>query len=297
MFHTARERQNGPATDPTRSDQQVVLITGGSSGIGLAAALQASERGNRVALLARNRERLELAATRCRERGAAEVLVFPADVTDALAVDAAVTEVLATWSHIDLTIQSAGVAGYGYFTDVPAEVFDRIIAINLFGTANVIRSVLPSLRERNSGTIIMIGSIIGYIATPLMTAYTTSKWALRGLIRTIQVENRDRPGVHLGYLAPAGVDTPIYRLSANFSNREGSPPPPVLSPEKVAAAAFALAARPRRTAQVGVGNLAILIGYTLLPAVYDRLVTPLFKLLASKKASGPQSHTGNAFSS
>ncbi|CAA9372762.1 MAG: hypothetical protein AVDCRST_MAG75-227 [uncultured Propionibacteriaceae bacterium] len=283
-----------PATDPA---DRVVLITGGSSGIGLAAALHAAECGNRVALLARNSDRLDVAAAQCRDRGAAEVMVLEADVADAASVDTSVQQLLTTWGKIDLIIQSAGVAGYGLFTDVPVAVFDRIIETNVLGTANVVRSALPSMRARNQGTIIMVGSIIGYIATPSMTAYTTSKWAIRGLLRTLQVENRDRPGVHICYLAPAGVDTPIYRLAANYSDRDGRPPPPVLTAQRVAAAAFQLADRPRRTAQVGSMNLLILAGFNAMPAVYDRLVSPLFRAFASRPSSAPTGHPGNAFDS
>jgi short-subunit dehydrogenase len=206
-----------------------------------------------------------------------------------------VQEVLAAWGHLDLVIQSAGIAGYGLFTELPAAVFDQIIATNVLGTANVVRSVLPSMRSKNQGTVIMVGSIIGYIATPLMSAYTTSKWAVRGLLRTVQVENRDRPGVHICYLAPAGVDTPIYRLAANYSDREGQPPPPVLTPDEVAAAAFRLADRPRRTAQVGVANPLVITGFNLLPGLYDRLVTPLFRGFASRASGQRHASRGNAF--
>ncbi|HET9872890.1 MAG TPA: SDR family NAD(P)-dependent oxidoreductase [Propionibacteriaceae bacterium] len=293
----ARSRSTEPDMDlPPGPEQRVVLITGASSGIGLAAALQAAERGDRLALLGRNAETLESVENLCQQRGATAVLVLPADVTDAAAVQAAVDRVLATWDRIDVTLQSAGVAGYGLFTQMPAEVFDRIIATNLLGTANVIRSVLPSLRARDSGTVIVMGSIIGYIATPMMSAYTTSKWAMRGLVRTLQVENRDRPGVSICYLAPAGVDTPIYRRAANYSDRNGQPPPPVLSPEKVAAAALRLADRPRRSEQVGAANLMVMTGFALLPGVYDRLVTPLFRRFATRGGRVGAGVPGNLFS-
>jgi short-subunit dehydrogenase len=224
-------------------------------------------------------------------------MVFEADVADAAAVDAAVQAVLSAWGRIDLTITSAGVAGYGMFPDVPADVFNRIIAINLLGTANVIRSVLPSMRARNEGAIVALGSVIGYIASPQISAYATSKWGVRILVRTVQIENRDRPGVHISHLAPGGVDTGIYRRAANYSDREGKPLPPVLSPDTVAAAAFRLADRRRRTAHVGAANLLIVVGYTLLPGVYDWLVSPLFRLLASRRSANRNSHPGNVFSS
>ena len=110
------------------------------------------------------------------------------------------------------------------------------------------------MRERNAGTLVLIGSLIGYLAPPYMSAYAVSKWGVRGLARLLQVENVDRDGVHVCHLSPGGVDTPIYLQAANYLGWVGRPPPPVVSPERVARAALRLLDHPRPRIQVGPAN-------------------------------------------
>jgi short-subunit dehydrogenase len=274
---------------------RVVLITGATSGIGLAAALQSAGRGDHLLLLARSRSPLEAAADQCRAAGAASVRVLSVDIVDAPALDSAISAAVAELGPLDVVIHSAGIAAFGEFTTVPAEVFDRVIAVNVSGAANVARAVLPGMRDRNAGTLVLLGSLEGHITPPFMSAYAASKWAVRSLARGLQIENRDRTGVHVCCLAPAGVDTPIYAQAANYLQREQRPPPPVASPEKVAAVALGLADVPRRNIHVGVANRVIEFGYLAMPWVYDRLVTPLFKVVVSRPRSSAAASPGNVF--
>lgn len=185
-------------------------------------------------------------AAQCRTAGAASARVLPVDITDAPVLEAAVHQAVEEVGPLDLVIHSAGRAAFGAFTDVPAEVFDRVLAVNVSGAANVVRIVLPGMRQRDAGTLVLVGSLEGHISPPYMSAYASSKWAVRSLARILQIENRDKGGVHICSLAPAGVDTPIYKTAGNFMRREGRPPPPVSSPERVAALALRLAEHPRR---------------------------------------------------
>lgn len=282
----------GPHGSP--SAPQTILITGASSGIGLATAHQAAEAGARLALLARSAEPLQRTAAECRALGAAEVLVLPVDVSNQQAVRTAVTTAVDTLGPLDLVVHAAGVAAFGDFLSVPAEVFDRVVTTNVIGAANLARAVLPGMRERNTGVLVLLGSLEGHMTPPFMGAYAASKWAVRSLARTLHLENRDRSGVHVCWLAPAGVDTPIYAEAANYSGRAERPPPPVYRPEQVASAALRLARFPRRSVQVGVFNRIIEAGYLFLPGVYDRLVTPLFKLVITKRTPQPAG-PGNVF--
>ena len=272
-----------------------VLITGASSGIGEAVAVKLAGRGGRLALLARNLPELENVAARCRDRGAGEVRVVAADVGDAGDVETTIGAVLADWGGFDLVVHSAGVAGYGLVTEMPHQAFDQIVRTNISGSANVLRSVIPSMRDRNTGTVVLVGSIIGHLAVPYMSAYTVSKWGLRALSRTASVENRDRPGVRICHVSLASVKTPIYVRAASYTSRTGKPPPPRLNVEHAADAVLRAAARPRRLVQVGAGNITMLLGFNLLPGVYDRLVTPLFRLLASRSRTDTGGQPGNLF--
>lgn len=280
---------------PTR--HRVVLVTGASSGIGLAAAQRAARGGDHVVLLARGLPRLTEAAEQCRALGAASARAVAVDVLDASAVDTAVATVLSELGQIDVVVHSAGLVAYGRFEDVPAEVYDRVVSTNVLGSANVARAVLPEMRRRNAGTMVFIGSLIGEIATPYMSAYAISKWAVRSLARHLQIENRDRPGVNICIVSPGGVDTPIYLQAANYLGQVGRPPFPVASPEKVAKVALALADRPRPRVHVGPVNSLIATGFVLFPRLYDMLVTPLFTTAATDLQHRVDPGTGNVLAS
>lgn len=270
-------------------DRRVVVVTGATSGIGLATAQQAADEGDAVVLVARSTERLEEVADECRSRGAADVLPVPTDVGDDAAVAAMVEQVLDRFGRIDAVVNSAGVVTYGRTEEVPADVFAGVLRTNVTGSVNVARHVLPVLRRQDHGTLVLIGSVIGHIAVPGMTPYAVSKWAVRALARQLQLENRDRPGL-VAYVAPGGVDTPIYLQAGNYSGFVGRPPPPVVSPERIAKRALHLTRHPRAgllgRVQVGPANDLMRLGFSLLPGVFDRLVGPLVPL-ASKDRTEP----------
>jgi len=208
-------------------------------------------------------------------------------------VQDALRTVTESYGHIDAVVHSAGVVAYGRFEDVPPEVFDRVVTTNVLGLANVARAVLPPMRERGAGAIVVLGSLLGRIAAPHMSAYAVSKWGVRSLVRHLQVENRDLPGVTISHLSPGGVDTPIYLQAANFLGHVGRPPPPVVGPERVATAALRLIDRPRRNVEVGASNRFIVLGFTLFPPLYDAIVTPLFDLAATDRRRPVPSGPGN----
>jgi len=240
---------------------------------------------------------LEDVAQECRLLGAPSAQAVAVDVCDAMAVQAAVDDVTRQLGRIDAVVHSAGVVAYGRFEDVPGDIFEAVIRTNLFGTANVSRALLPQMRERNAGTIVLVGSLIGQIATPFMSPYAVSKWAVRALARHLQIENRDRAGVHISLLTPGAVDTPIYVQAANYLGRIGRPPPPVIAPEKVAAAALALLDRPRRNPQVGSSNRVITAGFALFPRLYDVIVTPMLSVAAIDRRQRIEPGPGNVLGS
>jgi NAD(P)-dependent dehydrogenase (short-subunit alcohol dehydrogenase family) len=259
---------------------RVVLVTGASSGIGEAICRRVAARGDHVVLLARGKASLERVAEDCDGLGAASTLVTPADVSDDTQVGEAVATAVAQHGRLDVVVSCAGVVAYGSVEEVPVEVFDQVIATNLLGPVNLARHVLPVLRDQDDGAFVLVGSIIGHIGVPDMAAYVLSKWGVRGLLRQLRVDNRDRPGIRFGYLAPGGVDTPIYEQAATFGDAVGRPPFPVTSPERIADKVLTVADHPWRGGQASVANDVIRFGYSALPWVYDRLVGPLFQLAA-----------------
>jgi short-subunit dehydrogenase len=180
---------------------------------------------------------------------------------------------------------------------MPAEVFDGVIRTNLTGSVNVARHTLRVLREQESGSLILFGSVIGHIAAPSMTPYAVSKWGVRALAHQLQLENRDLPDVHIGYVAPGGVDTPIYEQAANYTGWAGKAPPPVDSPEKVARETLALLDRPRKRLQVGLANDLMRFGFSAVPWVFDTIVGPAFQLAAQDRSQPLPPTSGNVLES
>ena len=166
---------------------------------------------------------------------------------------------------------------------MPAEVFDQIITTNLIGTANVARSSLQLFAEQEAGSLVVLGSVLAKIATPYMSTYCTSKWAVQGLVRILQIEARGKPGVHVSLVSPGGVDTPIYDQAGTYTGRHGQPPPPVSAPETVAAKVVAALDKPGRDISAGPVNWMMVTGFRVLPAVYDVLVGPMMRLLGQGK--------------
>ncbi|GAB3036421.1 short-chain dehydrogenase [Nocardioides flavus (ex Wang et al. 2016)] len=272
---------------------RVVLVTGASSGIGEATAHAAARRGDHLVLVARGRDALDRVAGECDRLGAASTTVEPCDMSVDREVAAVVAATLERHGWLDVVVGSAGVVAYGRVEEVPVEVFDQVVSTNLLGSANLARHVLPALRSQGTGSLVLVGSLIGHIAVPDMAPYVISKWGVRALARQLRVDNRDRPGVAVSYVAPGGVDTPIYRQAATYGGSVGRPPFPVATPEAVAARVMAVADGRRSGGQVGLANDVIRFGFTALPWAYDRLVGPLFALAAQDQTVPSPSGPGN----
>jgi NAD(P)-dependent dehydrogenase (short-subunit alcohol dehydrogenase family) len=281
-------------TDPARP--QVVLVTGASSGIGRATAIQLAGRGARLILVARGRESLEEAAAEARAAGAEAAMVRPADVTDEDAVQAAVDDAVAEFGRIDVVVHAAQVMAYGRIEDVPREVYEQVVDVALHGTAVVARVVLPLFRKQGAGHLVVVNSLLGNIATPLLGSYVAAKWGQLGLVRVLQQETRDEPGISVSAVQPGGVDTPIYVQAASWTGSTGRPPPPVYSPQRVARTVLSTLDRPRRIVQAGFLNPLITAGFRLVPGVFDVLVGPLLQRMAIADGDVPPTE-GNVFES
>jgi len=275
------------------SERRVALITGASSGIGRASALRLAADHWDLIIVGRTVDSLAEVARECTAAGAV-VMTAEADIGIADQVDEVFSNAVVRFGRIHAVIQSAGVVAYGRFEEVPAAVFDRVITTNLLGAANVARSALLHFRANGAGSLVVVGSLLGKIAVPFMSPYSTSKWGLQGLVRMLQVEARTTPGIDVSLVSPGSVNTPAYSQAANYIGREGRPPPPVDPPEKVAAAIVRALDHPVRDRSVGVANAIVVLGFRALPALFDALVTPLIKVGGlSRRTVEPG--TGNVF--
>ncbi len=188
---------------------QHVLITGGSSGIGLAIAQQAAAQGSRISLIARDRVKLEQARDAIVKFAPAclEIVIATADVSKDAEVQAALKTIEPIHGPIDVLITSAGIAQAGYFEEIPIETFERSMAVNYFGTLYPIKAVLPAMRTRGHGAILLISSGTGLHGFFGYTPYGPTKFALRGLAESLRAEMQGS-GVQISIVYPPDTDTP-----------------------------------------------------------------------------------------
>jgi short-subunit dehydrogenase len=272
----------------------IVAITGASSGIGRAAAVAFAGRGDTVVLAARSRTTLDHVAWECSEAGAKVVVVSPTDVADREQVASLLEQASARCGRVDVVVHCAAVMAYGEFLQVPPEVFERVLRVDIEGTVNVARSSLRCFTGQGGGHLILLGSVISKLAPPFMSSYVMSKWAVSGLARALQTEVRSQPDVEVSLVTPGSVDTPIYQRAGNYIGRVGRPPPPVAKADRVAAAIVALTENPKREVSIGLANPLMEFGFRHLPGLYDVLVTPLMKRLGlSRTPTAPT--PGNVF--
>jgi short-subunit dehydrogenase len=288
----SNEPSDRPSSQP--SDVRTVVIVGASSGIGRAAAHRLAVQGARLVLAARSEVSLERTRQECVGRGASDVLVVPTDIAERADVEALFDTATERFGRVDGVVHAAAVLAYGIFEEVPADVFDRILTTNIIGASNVARSALQCFSDQDGGSLVVVGSVLAKIATPYMASYCMSKWALHGLVRTLQIEARGKPGVHVSLISPGGVDTPIYQQAGSYTGRPGSPPPPVVSPERVARAVVGALDRPGREISVGPANWLMVAGFRLLPGVYEVLVGPMMRMLGQGREETPP-NPGNVF--
>ena len=189
--------------DPFRDRH--ALVTGGSSGIGLATVRRLAARGARISVIAL--EDSYMTALRADPPPLASLHLEAADVSRREEAEAAIARCVAAHGPCDLLLTSAGIARPGYFHEIPIEVFERHMAVNYFGTLYCIRAVIPSMMARRRGTIAAISSSAGLISVFGYTAYGPSKFAVRGLCEVLRIEMKPH-GIHVACIYPSDVDTP-----------------------------------------------------------------------------------------
>ena len=189
--------------DPFRDRH--ALVTGGSSGIGLATVRRLAARGARISVIAL--EDSYLADLRADPPPLASLHLEAADVSNREEAETAIGRCVAAHGPCDLLVTSAGIARPGYFHELPAEVFERHMEVNYFGTLWCIRAVVPSMMTRRRGTIMAISSSAGLISVFGYTAYGATKYAVRGLTDVLRVELKPH-GIHVACVYPSDVDTP-----------------------------------------------------------------------------------------
>ncbi|MCL4529302.1 MAG: SDR family oxidoreductase [Chloroflexi bacterium] len=215
---------------------RLALITGGSSGIGLALAKALVQEGARVWLVARRKNVLEEVFHSSPFSSNHSAGIFSADVSDFRQAQAAVDDVISKAGVPDLLINSAGVTHPGYVQEIPLEIFRQLMDINYFGTVHMVKALLPRMIERGSGHIVNISSAAGFLGVFGYSAYGATKYAVRGFSDVLRAEVKPL-GIRVSIVFPPDTDTPQLAYENQFKpfeTREISGTAGVLSADQVA---------------------------------------------------------------
>ncbi len=271
----------------------VVVITGASSGIGRATALEFAKQGSRVVLASRNKRALKEAADECEELGASTLMV-PTDVTDEEEVRSLAEQAVDEFGRIDVWVNNAGVGAYARFEDTPEEDFRRVIETNLFGCVYGARAVLPYFRKQGRGVLINVSSQIALGGTPYTSAYGVSKHGVRALGDSLRQEFVDTD-IYICTLFPASTDTPFFQHAANYTGREVKPLGSVSSAEEVGREIVSLAREPKPEVLVGAHGYFMGAAHGMAPEAYDRFIARKTDKDHFKKERA-RNRSGNLFS-
>jgi NAD(P)-dependent dehydrogenase (short-subunit alcohol dehydrogenase family) len=275
------------------TQSKVVVITGASSGIGRATALLCARRGARLVLAARRQDALDEVATLCRACGG-EAVAVALDVTEPGGLQSLAETAVERFGRIDAWINNAGIYAIGPFAEVPADVFDRVVAVNLSGAVAGSRAALGQFRRQGHGVLINVSSMIAGLAGPQATAYAASKWGLRGFTLALHEELRDAPRITACVVRPASFDTPIFRHAANYSGRALKALTPTYPTYDAAVAIAELIDHPRREVILGRSGKKVSAAHAVLPAVVDRIFAK--RTMRDQFDDRPAAETpGNAF--
>lgn len=250
---------------------KVVVVTGASSGIGRAAALQFAAIGCRVVLAARRESSLQEVAAECAARGARTHVVVM-DVTLEGDIERLVREALTTWGRIDVWVNNAGTTLFARLDDGEFSAHRRVLETNLIGPMYAARLLAPIFRRQRSGTLINVGSVLSQIGQPFVPSYVISKFGLQGLSEAVRSEFADDPDIHVCTVLPYATDTPHFQDGGNQIGRRAHAMPPVQEPEKVAAAIVDVAGRPRRQRYIPRAAALGVLVHSLAPEITERLL-------------------------
>ncbi len=251
---------------------KVVAITGASSGIGLALAAEALNRGAKIAVCARNLEKLLASLPQNSNKG--NTLTVAADVSKEADCNNFIQSAVAKWGRVDVLINNAGISMRAMFEDLDITVLRELMDINFWGTVYTTKAAVTSIRE-NKGVIVGVSSIAGFRGLPARTGYSASKFAMQGFLEGLRTELL-HTGAHVMWVSPGFTASNIRNVARSADGSQQGETPldegKLMSAERCAAIILNGVEKRKRTIIMTLqGKLTVLIN-KLLPGLADKLV-------------------------
>lgn len=202
------------------SSQPITVVTGANSGIGRATAVHLAAAGHTVYGTVRSTAKADKLQAMCEAAGVTVALV-ELDVADDASVTDGFAEILATAGRVDHLVNNAGVGGNAVVEECPPALFDEVMNVNLNGAIRCAQAVLPQMRERGSGTIVNVTSVVGRIGALAQAPYTASKWALEGVSEQLAQEVAAF-GIRVAIVEPGVTKSAIFAKNVDTPNTTGA---------------------------------------------------------------------------
>jgi NADP-dependent 3-hydroxy acid dehydrogenase YdfG len=248
----------------------VVVITGASAGVGREATRAFARRGDAVALIAREPDRLEAARAEAQRLGA-RAIACPLDVSDAAAVDLAATRIEEELGPIDIWVNNAMTATLGFVHETDPADFRRVMEVTFLGQVHGTLAALTRMRSRDRGVIVMVGSALAYRGIPLQATYCAAKHAERGFADALRCElMHEHSGVRVTTVHLPGLNTTQFGWVKTTLRRHPQPVAPFYQPEIAAEAIVWASDHPRREHFVAGSTVATILGNRVAPGIADR---------------------------